>query len=110
MQLLLGGRLARLLLGIYIGRDRLRRGGEVVAEVQRLDVDRVHRFVRAAKLGMARRELGGLGVILGDVVLPGRGGGKLAALHIAGRGGTGNLLECLRRDARLTSAGSGLRD
>src|SRR5437879_9888295 len=59
---------------------------------------------------MARREVSGLAVILCDVVLPARSGGKLAALGIGGRGGAGNLVECLRCDARLAGAGSGLGD
>src|SRR5205814_5087445 len=48
LQLLLGGPPAALFLGLEVLRQLLGRAREVVAEIERLDVDRAHRLFRAA--------------------------------------------------------------
>src|SRR6266702_2328874 len=101
LQWLLGGRLALPLLGVDVLHQLPGRAREVVAQVQRLEVDRAHRFFRAAVLEVARRQLGGLCVVFYQIVLAGGGREKLPPFPLGrGRRG-GHVLEGARRYRRF---------
>ena len=102
LKLLLGRGLAGLFVGLDLVLQFLTGSGEIVAEVQRLNVERVHRLVGAAVLEIAGAELGGFAIVPGQVVLPGCSGKKLQLLAGAGKRRCGGRLEGAPRLGRIT--------
>src|SRR6266702_3868584 len=101
LQWLLGGRRIIKNKRVDVLHQLPRRAREVVAQVQRLDVDRAHRFFRAAVLEVARRQLGGLCVVFNEIVLAGGGREELPPFPLGrGRRG-GHVLEGAGRYRRF---------